>query len=269
MGHRALLAVISLAALAACQTVQTTEGGVVGVQRRQTMLVSSETINRQAADEYRKTIQDAATKGQLNRDQAQFDRVRRIANRLIPSAVAFRADAQSWSWDVNVITSNDVNAWCMPGGKIAVYTGLLAKLDPTDDELAAVMGHEVSHALREHGRERYSQALGQQIGITVVGVLLGLGETAMNVSQTFLDLTVNLPNSREEESEADRIGVELAARSGFDPRAAISLWEKMAKLGGSQPPKILSTHPSSEARIQDLKVYSERVFSLYESARLR
>jgi predicted Zn-dependent protease len=269
MGYTGSLAVLSLAVLAACATEKTTEGGVVGVERRQTMLVSSDTVNRRAAEEYRTTIQDAGAKGRLNRDTAQFDRVRGIANRLISGAAAFRPDSRSWNWDVNVIASNDVNAWCMPGGKIAVYTGLLTRLDPTDDELAAVLGHEISHALREHGRERYSQAIQQQIGITVVGALLGLGQTAINASQTFLDLTVGLPNSREEETEADRIGVELAARAGFDPRAAISLWLKMSRIGGDRPPQWLSTHPSNESRIQDLRAYSERVYPLYESARKR
>ncbi|MGB7541946.1 MAG: M48 family metalloprotease [Burkholderiales bacterium] len=267
----AWVAIPVLAALTGCQTVQTTGSGVVGVDRPQTMstLVSSESFNRSAADAYRKVLQDAATKGQLNRDAAQVERVRRIAARLIPDTAAFRADAPRWAWEVNVIASNEVNAWCMPGGKIAVYAGLLDRLSPSDDELAAVMGHEIAHALREHGREQYSRVLVQSIGLDILGALAGMSESATSLSQTFLDVMLNLPHSRTDESEADRIGVELAARSGFDPHAAVSLWQKMSRLGGGQPPQWLSTHPSSESRTQDLQTYSERVYPLYESARKR
>ena len=260
-----------LAALAGCQTVQTTGGGVVGVDRPQSMttLISSEEFNAKAATEYRRVLQEASKKGQLNHDPAQLKRVRRIADRLIPSTVAFRPDAPRWSWEVNVMTSDEVNAWCMPGGKIAVYTGLLAKLGLTDDELAAVMGHEISHALREHSREQYSQAVGQGILVDILGTVTGASAAAQDVGQTILDVMLNLPHSRTDETEADRIGVELAARSGYDPRAAVSLWEKMGKLGGSKPPQFLSTHPSDESRMADLRVYADKVMPLYESARKR
>src|SRR5438046_85906 len=140
-------------------------GGVVGIERRQSMssLISASQVDRSAALAYGKVISEAGKKNQLNRDSAQVERVRGVANRLIPSTAAFRADAPRWNWEVNVITSPEVNAWCMPGGKIAVYSGLLTKLDPTDEELAAVMGHEIAHALREHGRERASEPRGQQL----------------------------------------------------------------------------------------------------------
>lgn len=262
---------LALTALAACQTVQTTGGGVVGVDRPQTMttLISSEEFNRKAAQEYRQTLEEAAKKGQLNQDPAQVERVRRIVERLIPSTATFRSDAPGWDWEVSVITSNEVNAWCMPGGKIAVYTGLLTRLKLTDDELAAVMGHEISHALREHSREQYSQALAQGIFIDILGAVTGASAVTQNAGQTVLDVMLNLPHSRTDETEADRIGVELAARSGYDPRAAISLWEKMDKLGGSKPPQFLSTHPSDDARMADLRVYAEKVVPLYESTRGR
>jgi predicted Zn-dependent protease len=155
----------------------------------------------------------------------------------------------------------------MPGGKIAVYTGLIEKLNATDEELAAVMGHEIAHALREHGRERASQAQAQGILIGVIGAVAGLPQGTLDLTQMVVDLTFNLPNSREHETEADRIGVELAARAGFDPRGAISLWEKMGKVGGGQPPQFLSTHPSHESRISDLRVYAAKVLPLYEAAR--
>jgi len=262
------IGVLAVAVLAGCQTVQTTSGGVVGVERRQSMttLISAEEFNARAAAEYHQLLKAAAQKGLLNHDPAQVARVRRIADRLIPTTAAFRSDAPRWDWEVNVLTSGQVNAWCMPGGKIAVYTGLLAQVAPTDDELAAVMGHEIAHALREHSREQYSQALGQSIVVDIIGAITGASDAARQNSETILNVMVNLPHSRSDETEADRIGVELAARAGYDPRAAVSLWEKMSRLGGSKPPEFLSTHPSDASRMADLRVYAERVLPLYESA---
>jgi predicted Zn-dependent protease len=255
--------------LAACQTVQTTQSGAVGIDRKQTMLVSSEQINQSAVQAYRQVMQAEGKKGAVNRDAEQVRRVRAIAARLIPATAAFRSDAPGWKWEVNVVTSKDVNAWCMPGGKIAVYTGLIDRLRPSDDELAAVMGHEIAHALREHGRERASQAAGQSIAAGVIGAVLGIGSTGTDLADTVLNITFGLPNSRLHETEADRIGVELAARAGYDPHAAVSLWQKMGQLGGGQPPQFLSTHPSNETRQQDLQTYAQRVMPLYEQARRR
>jgi len=180
--------------------------------------------------------------------------VRAIANRLIPSTAAFRSDAPGWKWEVNVITSNEVNAWCMPGGKIAVYTGLINSLKITDDELAAVMGHEIGHALREHGRERASEQMVQQLGVTVLGVFAG--DIGAQLSQTVLDVTLSLPHSRTQETEADRIGVELAARSGYDPRAAVSLWQKMGQAGRGQAAGVAvdaSVRPDPDAGRAELR----------------
>jgi predicted Zn-dependent protease len=261
--------VLLLVSLASCKSVNTTQPGTVGVERKQNMLVSSESINRSAANAYAQVLAEAQKKGQLNRDSVQHERVRRVAGRLIPQTGAFRPDAPGWKWEVNVITSKDVNAWCMPGGKIAFYTGLIERLQATDDEIAAVMGHEIAHALREHGRERASQAMAQGIGIAVVGAALGMSGGTQDLTQMVIDLTFNLPNSRTDETEADRIGVELAARGGFDPHAAVTLWEKMGKVGGSQPPQFLSTHPSHASRIADLRGYADRVMPLYQAARAK
>jgi predicted Zn-dependent protease len=213
-------------------------------------------------------MKKAAAKNALNRDAAQTARVKTIAQRLIPATAVFRPDSPKWAWEVNVITSGEVNAWCMPGGKMAVYTGLIEKLKVTDDELAAVMGHEIAHALREHGRERMSQAYTQQVALSVVGAALGFGQGGMQLAQLATDVTFNLPNSREHEVEADRVGVELAARAGYDPRAAVTLWQKMGQ-GGGAPPQFLSTHPSPQNRAADLTNYAKRGLPLYESARKR
>ena len=267
---RAALTVLAMV-LVACSS--TTEQGTVGVQRSQLLLVSSAELDKAAAAEYQKVIQRESPKGTVNRDHRQTERVRGIAKRLIPQTAVFRKDAPDWKWEVNVITSPEVNAWCMPGGKIAVYTGIIEKLQSTDDELAAVMGHEISHALREHGRERASQQLATSVGASVVGAvadifLPGTGQLGAGLAGVVGQVTYELPYSRVHETEADRMGVELAARAGYDPRAAVALWEKMAKLSdGSAPPKLLSTHPSHEDRINDLTEFSQKVMPLYERAR--
>jgi predicted Zn-dependent protease len=156
----------------------------------------------------------------------------------------------------------------MPAGKMAMYSGLIQKLNATDDEIAAVMGHEISHALREHARERISRQMGTQMAVGIAGALFGIGDMGQQLGGMVADVTLNLPNSRTHETEADRMGVELAARAGYDPRAAITLWEKMSKTAsGGQPPKFLSTHPSHEDRINDLRAYSEKVLPLYQQAR--
>lgn len=168
-----------------------------------------------------------------------------------------------------MITLKDLNAWCMPGGKIAVYTGLLEKLQLTDDELAAVMGHEIAHALREHGRERASEQLATAAVIGIAGAVLGASSGTVDLASVVADLTISRPNSRTHEIEADRIGVELAARAGFDPRGAVSVWQKMARASDGEPPQFLSTHPSTETRIRDLEAYAARVEPLYQQARKR
>lgn len=258
--------------LVACSS--TTEQGTVGVDRSQLLLVSSADLDKAAVAQYAQVLQTETPKGNVNHDPKQTERVRGIAKRLIPQTAVFRKDAPDWKWEVNVITSPEVNAWCMPGGKIAVYTGIIENLQITDDELAAVMGHEISHALREHGRERASQQLATSVGAGLVGavsdiLLPGTGQVGAGLAGVVGQVTYELPYSRVHETEADRMGVELAARAGYDPRAAVALWEKMAKLSnGSAPPKLLSTHPSNQDRIKDLTEFSQKVMPLYEQARV-
>ena len=259
---------VALAALAAgCQTAETTQAGVVGVDRDQRFLVSAEEVNAGAQKAYAQMMAEAQKKGVLDKDPAQVQRVQAITKRLVAQTGAFRPDAAKWPWEVHVISIDEVNAWCMPAGKMAMYTGLIQKLNATDDEIAAVMGHEISHALREHSREQISRQMGTQMGIGLVGALLGLGDLGQSIAGQVANVTLNLPNSRNAEVEADRIGIELAARAGFNPNAAVSLWEKMSKLGGGQPPKWLSTHPPHEDRINDLRNYAQKVMPLYTAAK--
>jgi len=257
--------------LSGCQSVQTTSPGAVGIERTQRMssMVSESDMRQQAELSYRETLTKERQKGTLNADPALTSRVRAITSRLIPASAAFRPEAAKWNWEVNVIRSDQVNAWCMPGGKIAVYTGLITKLKLTDDEIAAVVGHEIAHALREHARERASEQMGAQVLIGGASILLGAGQAGADLGGVFYKAFFGLPNSRLHETEADRIGVEIAARAGYDPRAAITLWQKMGASGGGSGPEFLSTHPSAETRLKDLEVYSARVMPLYEQARRR
>jgi len=253
--------------LTACQTVSTTQPGTVGVSRQQTMLVSEKEVEQAAAGEYRKVIAQAQQKGVLDRNPQLVQRVRAVANRLIPHTAAFRPDAPRWAWETHVIEDAQLNAWAMPGGKMVVYSGLIDKLRLTDDELAAIMGHEIAHSLREHARERVSQQMATQLGVGVAGAVLGLGQVGQSLAGTLADVTFTLPHSRTQETEADRVGVELAARAGYDPHAAVSVWQKMLQAGGSGGPQFLSTHPSPENRLADLKVYADRVMPLYQQAK--
>ena len=229
-------------------------------------LVSSQQLEQQATLTYSSLLSKETQKGDLNPDPAQTARVRRIASRLIPQTAVFRPDALKWDWQVNVIRSNEVNAWCMPGGKIAIYTGIITQLNLNDDEIAAIMGHEIAHALREHAREQASEQSLAQIG-ALGAVLAGAGQNTVNMAGQLYQLGIGLPHSRTHETEADRIGVELAARAGYDPRAAIGMWQKMAQLGGSKPPEFLSTHPSASTRIADLQVYAAKVMPLYQQSK--
>jgi predicted Zn-dependent protease len=266
----AALLLVGVLSLSACQSVQTTSAGTVGVDRQQRMssMVSEASLRDSATKAYAQTLGEEKQKGALNADPAMTQRVRNIAARLIPTTAAFRPEAPKWAWEVNVIKSDQLNAWCMPGGKIAFYSGIIEKLQLSDDEIGAIMGHEIAHALREHARERASEQLGAQVGIAVISIATGSKSTGDMVGAAY-NLSFGLPHSRTHETEADRMGVELAARAGYDPRAAISVWQKMAKAGGGKGPEFLSTHPSAESRIKDLEDYSVRVQPLYEQNKRR
>ena len=268
----ALFALAAMTVLAGCETVQTTQPGVVGVDRKQRFLVSSDEMNAAAADAYKKTIAEAQAKGQLNTNPAHVEQVKRVVSRLIPNTGYFRPDAPKWAWEVNVLSTPEVNAWCMPGGKIAVYSGLIDKVKPSDDELAAVLGHEIAHALREHSREQASQAMAEQLGIGILGAAAGLSDTTQQLSGLLVKVGFELPHSRTDETEADRVGLELAARSGFDPHAAVTLWQKMEQVagaggGGGTIQKFLSDHPPTEQRLADMKANADKLQPIYLAAK--
>lgn len=243
----------------------TTSSGAIGLQCSQLMLISSESINTQAAQGFQQLSADALSKSKLNTNAAMTQRVRRIGNDLIDQVAVFRPDAKNWDWEINVFESDDINAFCAPGGKIGVYSGIINQLKLSDDELAAVMGHEIAHALREHSREQASQKAVSGLITGVVSTAAGLPEELMDAGSQML---VHLPNSRAMELESDVIGLELMARAGYDPRNASSIWKKMMQASsGKNSPAFLSTHPASEQRIAELDAYVPKVWPLYEAAR--
>ena len=244
----------------------TTAAGNVGADRKQVMLVSEEEMNESANQAYAEVLAEAKKAGTLNTNQATLQRVQKIAKRLIAQTPVFREDALGWDWQVNVIKEDTINAWCMPGGKIVVYTGIIDSLNLTDGELAAVMGHEISHALKEHSRERASQSALQNLGVAATAALLGLKETGTQLLGIAAEYTLGLPFSRKHETEADHVGTELMARAGYDPYEAVNIWKKMEAVSGSSVPEILSTHPSHQSRINDLQVIAEKVYPLYQEA---
>jgi predicted Zn-dependent protease len=247
------------AAVCACATSPT--------GRRQLALVSESDAISASKEAYVATISELRKEGKLETDSRVTQRVDRITERLVAQAIKKRPATASWEWSIEVIDDpNTVNAWCMAGGRMAVYTGLLQKIDPTDDELAQVLGHEISHALANHTAERMSVALATNAGVALAGIL-AKDQRVMSVAATAATVAVQLPNSRAAESEADEIGIEIAAKAGYDPNAAISLWQKMQKVGGENPPEFLSTHPSPENRQQRLAELAPKMMPYYEQAK--
>jgi predicted Zn-dependent protease len=252
-----------------CQSVQTTAPGAVGIERKQQMLVSEQDVEKGAAQAYAQQVQKARKAGKLNSNPALTTRVRAISQRLIPATRAFRPDAPGWKWEINTLTTNEMNAYAMPGGKIMVYSGLVDRLKLTDAELAAVIGHEISHALREHTRERVSRAYAQQLALTGIAIATGAGQGTLDLANEVASVTFELPHSREQESEADIMGLELMARAGYDPNAAVNVWKKMMAAEKTGAPEFLSTHPAPANRIAELQASVPKVLPLYQAANLR
>ena len=229
-------------------------------------MVSAEQVNKAAAQQYSALKEAARDKGVLvANDDPRQQRLREIAARILPYAERHNADAAAWRWEVILVDSRQLNASCMPGGKITFYTGLIEQLKLTDDEIAIVMGHEIAHALLEHARERIAKGQLTSIGAVIIGELLG-GGIATSALRTGGNL-MTLKFSRDDESEADIIGLDLSARAGYDPRAGISLWRKMGAAAKDAPPGWLSTHPAGDDRIAEIERYLPDVMPLYEAAR--
>jgi predicted Zn-dependent protease len=233
--------------------------------RRQLMIISEDSAIAQSKEAYVEMLKPYEQKGMLDNDPALNSRVYRITERLIAQAVEMRPDTRNWDWSIKIIDDpNTVNAWAMAGGKMALYSGLVTQLDATDDELAQVLGHEIAHALAKHTAEKMSVAMASSLGVAAVGIASDGKGLALTGAALAAALAVQMPNSRSAESEADRIGIELAAKAGYDPRAAITLWQKMAKAGGKGPPQFLSTHPSPENREEKLAEFVPQMMPYYE-----
>ncbi len=250
--------------MAGCSS--TTGAGAVGANRKQLLLVSSDEVMNLASKSYQQTLSQARQKGVLDVNASQLARLKRIANHLIPQTSVYRTDATKWQWEVHIIQAETMNAYVMPGGKIVFYSGIIDNLKLTDAEIAAIMGHEMAHALREHSREKLSRSMATGGVISIASAAFGLSAGQAQVAQLAGDVGLSLPHSRTQESEADKIGLELMARVGYNPNAAVSLWQKMQAKSGSSGPQFLSTHPSSSNRIKQIQDLLPAVMPLYNAS---
>ncbi|HEX9395505.1 MAG TPA: M48 family metallopeptidase [Burkholderiales bacterium] len=256
---------LALLALAAAALAGCSSNPITG--RSQLLVVSEDTAVRESASAYTQMMGQLNGKRQIESGTPRTQKVVEITDRLVAQAIRLRPASARWQWEVQVINDpKTVNAFCMAGGKMAIYAGMWDKLHASDDEIAMVMGHEISHALADHTRERMSVAYSTGIGTQLLAIAIGLGDAGSQLMQQAAVYAIQLPNSRESESEADQIGIELAARAGYDPKAAVTLWEKMGSLGGA-PPEFLSTHPSPEHRAARLKELGAKLQPLYEAAK--
>lgn len=231
-----------------------------------TKVVSAQQLEQAAGQQYRQMLQQASSQRALGpKDHPQVVRLRAIAERIVPFTAECNEAARNWKWEVNLIGSPELNAFCMPGGKIAFYYGILVKLQLDDDEVAAIMGHEVSHALLEHARERMGKTTATKLGIELGAALLGLGSAGRMAGDLGAQL-LTLKFSRDDESEADALGLILAAKAGYNPRAGVTLWQKMLAANKGAPPQWLSTHPTGETRIKDIEARLPHVEPLYLAA---
>jgi Zn-dependent protease with chaperone function len=252
------------ALLASHAHAQVDVGQASGIRK----LIPADTLEASARQQYRQTLGEAESKGALAPDDyPQLKRLRAIAAKLIPFTAQWNPDSRKWKWEVNLIGSKQINAWCMPGGKIAFYTGILDQLQLNDDEVAMIMGHEMAHALREHSRERLAKSRATGMGLSVASQLLGLGQLG-DVAANLGTQLLTLKYGRDDETEADLVGLEIAARGGFKPEASVQLWKKMLSATGAGKGQLpfLSTHPSGNNRIQELEANLPKVAHLYAQA---
>ncbi len=231
----------------------------------------AEALEQHSAEAYQKLLSDAAQKGQLvaANDTATV-RIRNIEQRLLPQAFRINTRSRQWDWEVNLIDSQEVNAFCMPGGKIAFYTGLVDHLQLSDSEIAIVMGHEMTHALREHGVDQYKKhvygQVAEQIGVSIASRYFNIDPSLLGTGAQIVDNLAQLRFSRADETEADKIGLEIAARAGFDPRAGLTLFDKMDRASRNRHLEFLSSHPGGPNRIRAIQAQLPRVLPLYQDA---
>ena len=234
--------------------------------RSQFMAISPEKAISESEKAYLSTVNELDQKDQLVNDPQLVSRVRNITGRLVTEAIRMYPKSQRWKWSVAIIDDPEtLNAWCMAGGRMAIYTGIITKLNLTDDELAQIMGHEIAHALANHTAERMSRAMLINAGLIAAAKLSENNQMVLGGSALAAKLALELPNSRTAETEAERIGTELAARAGYNPKAAVTLWGKMAKAGGGGTPEFLSTHPSSKNRSKELGKLAPQMLQLNPS----
>ena len=253
-----IAALVSITLLGACAT-----NPVTG--RKQFIIVPESEAIAASKEAYVQMLVPLEKEGKIDSDRALKNRIDTITGRLVAQAIRFRPETERWEWTVKVIDDpKTVNAFCMAGGRMAVYTGLIQRIKPSDDELAQVLGHEIAHALAKHSAEKMSVAMASSIGVVAVGVAADNKGLALTGAALAAALAVQKPNSRAAESEADRIGIELAAKAGYNPNAAVSLWQKMAKVGGKGPPEFLSTHPAPENREKKLAALVPEMMPYYQ-----
>lgn len=265
-GRRGFLLAAASLAIASPATMAQVNVGDPSLLRN---VVPAQALEESATQQYQQLLSQAKAKGVLvDGSNAQLQRLRAIAQRLIPYTAQWNERANAWRWEVNLINSKQINAFCMPGGKIAFYTGIIDQLRLNDDEIAMVMGHEMAHALREHSREQLAKSQATGLGLSLGAQLLGLGDLGNAAARVGTQL-LSLKFSRNDESEADLVGLELAARAGFNPQAAVTLWQKMGQATGSNGVSFLSTHPTGPNRIRQLESNVPLVQRLYEQARRR
>jgi predicted Zn-dependent protease len=253
----------------ALATLAVTACAISPTGRRQLSLVPEQTAIGASKEAYTAQLAELRSEGKLVTESRATRRIDAITERLVAQAIAMRPETADWEWSVAVIDDPEViNAWCMAGGRMAVYTGLLDKLDPSDDELAQVLAHEISHALANHTAERMSVAIATQAGVALAGAVADdRPQAAQSAAAIAAQLAIQLPNSRSAETEADEIGIELAAKAGYNPNAAVGLWRKMEAAAGSGPPQFLSTHPSPGNRQEKLAALAPQMMAYYNEAR--
>lgn len=247
----------------------TTNQSTISPDRKQILLFSNSEMQRMADTYYREMLAEERSKGKLDTKPQLVARVRKIADNLIPHVAAIRPEAVSWDWKAHVVTDDTVNAYVMPNAKIVFYSGIIEKLQLTDSEIAAIMGHEMAHALREHSREKMSHRTATTTSLTIAAAAFGLGNTGMQALGLAGSFGLHLPHSRSQETEADRIGLELMARAGYNPQAAVTIWQKMEaleKASGTKRIAFTSTHPTPGNRIKDLQSLQAQVLPLYQAA---